>query len=253
MLRLAPKSKGGSCCDPSTFPIFKRGLQSFRAGIYTFLNVCKEDFERVLMPRKTKEEAMKTRANIMKAAGLAFYEKGVVSTSMQEIAQRAGVTRGAVYWHFRDKADLLREIADENFKLHEGLLDRIIADAPEDPLGVLEKSCQDSLRKITNDPHSRRVLTIIMNRCEYLEEMQPLLQRNQKCRAQVIERIAIVLQQAKNKRQLAPVWEPQTAARMLQNLILGFIMDEMEWPRLSAARERTRTETLSAFFKALRG
>ena len=58
------------------------------------------------MARKTKEEAQETRNAILDAAELVFQEHGVSHTSLAEIAAAAGVTRGAVYWHFANKADL---------------------------------------------------------------------------------------------------------------------------------------------------
>nr|AMP19664.1 truncated MtrR [Neisseria gonorrhoeae] len=51
--------------------------------------------------RKTKTEALKTKEHLMLAALETFYRKGIARTSLNEIAQTAGVTRGALYWHFK--------------------------------------------------------------------------------------------------------------------------------------------------------
>ena len=56
--------------------------------------------------RKTKIEALKTKEHLMLAALDTFYKKGIARTSLNEIAQAAGVTRGALYWHFKNKEDL---------------------------------------------------------------------------------------------------------------------------------------------------
>lgn len=56
--------------------------------------------------RKTKTEALKTKEHLMLAALETFYRKGIARTSLNEIAQTAGVTRGALYWHFKNKEDL---------------------------------------------------------------------------------------------------------------------------------------------------
>ena len=58
------------------------------------------------MARRTKEEAAITREQLLDAAERVFRERGVAGSSLAEVASAAGVTRGAVYWHFRDKADL---------------------------------------------------------------------------------------------------------------------------------------------------
>ena len=56
--------------------------------------------------RRTKIEALKTKESLMLAALDTFYQKGIARTSLNEIAQAAGVTRGALYWHFKNKEDL---------------------------------------------------------------------------------------------------------------------------------------------------
>ena len=58
------------------------------------------------MVRRTKEEAQETRNRILDAAERVFVERGVGRSSLNEIATAAGVTRGAIYWHFQDKADV---------------------------------------------------------------------------------------------------------------------------------------------------
>ena len=61
------------------------------------------------MARKTKQEAQETRQHILDVALRLFSQQGVSSTSLGEIAKAAGVTRGAIYWHFKDKSDLFSE------------------------------------------------------------------------------------------------------------------------------------------------
>ena len=58
------------------------------------------------MVRRTKEEAQETRNRILDTAEQVFVKKGVSNTSLAQLAEAAGVTRGAIYWHFRNKADL---------------------------------------------------------------------------------------------------------------------------------------------------
>ena len=58
------------------------------------------------MVRRTKAEAEQTRHKLLDAAEQLFLQRGVSRTSLNDIAQAAGTTRGAIYWHFKDKADL---------------------------------------------------------------------------------------------------------------------------------------------------
>jgi len=80
--------------------------------------------------RKTKSEAEKTRQHLLDAALEVFWRKGVTSASLQEIAEEAGVTRGALYWHFANKeaffeALFVRQQADFIAFLTRGLCVRV--------------------------------------------------------------------------------------------------------------------------------
>lgn len=66
-----------------------------------------------LMVRKSKEDAEKTRQAVLEAALDVFSEKGYAKTTFDEIALRAGFTKGAIYWYFRNKADLLSALIIE--------------------------------------------------------------------------------------------------------------------------------------------
>ena len=59
--------------------------------------------------RRTAEDAAKTRVALLEAALMAFEEKGWRGATFEHIAERAGVTRGALHHHFRDKRTLLAE------------------------------------------------------------------------------------------------------------------------------------------------
>src|SRR5471030_1487404 len=62
------------------------------------------------MARKTKLQALETRQQILNAAIREFSARGVASTSLTDIANAAGVTRGAIYWHFKNKVELFNAI-----------------------------------------------------------------------------------------------------------------------------------------------
>ena len=66
--------------------------------------------------RRTKTEALKTKEYLMLAALDTFYQKGIARTSLNEIAQAAGVTRGALYWHFKNKEELFEELFRQTFE-----------------------------------------------------------------------------------------------------------------------------------------
>ena len=67
------------------------------------------------MPRKTKEDSIKTRPLLLEAALDVFSEKSFSEVTLSEIAERVGMTKGALYWHFKNKGDLLSKLIKEIF------------------------------------------------------------------------------------------------------------------------------------------
>lgn len=68
--------------------------------------------------RRTKAEAEQTRQDILHAALQLFDEQGYGATSLVQIAKQVGLTRGAIYWHFKDKGDILRALGEYYLQPH---------------------------------------------------------------------------------------------------------------------------------------
>ena len=80
------------------------------------------------MARRTKAEAEQTRLKILKAALDLFVEKGYERTTFEDVAQRIGLTKGAVYWHFKSKPDLLMDVVVHMMALHADMLGRALSE-----------------------------------------------------------------------------------------------------------------------------
>ena len=63
--------------------------------------------------RRTKEEAEATRVKLLKTALSVFSAKGYAAATLDDVAKAAKVTRGAIYWHFKSKADLYNTLIQE--------------------------------------------------------------------------------------------------------------------------------------------
>jgi TetR/AcrR family acrAB operon transcriptional repressor len=113
------------------------------------------------MARRTKLEAQETRNRILDTAEEVFREQGVTSTSLADIADAAGVTRGAIYWHFRNKGDLFAAMLDRVALPMEEMIRRAADASTEDPLSVLRACCVHVLRQTAEDLRCRRVFEIL--------------------------------------------------------------------------------------------
>lgn len=63
--------------------------------------------------KRTKAEAAVTRATLLKTALTVFSAKGYAAATLDDVAKAAKVTRGAIYWHFKSKADLYNTLIQE--------------------------------------------------------------------------------------------------------------------------------------------
>ncbi|MDF7809274.1 TetR family transcriptional regulator [Pontiellaceae bacterium B12219] len=62
------------------------------------------------MARRTKADAAKTREQILEAALKIFSAKGYSKATFVDVAREIGLSKGAVYWHFKTKPDLLAAV-----------------------------------------------------------------------------------------------------------------------------------------------
>src|SRR5437660_4863612 len=96
----------------------------------------KEDKD-LQMARCTKEEALETRSRILDAAEDVFFAQGVSRTSLADVATAAKVTRGAIYWHFRNKSDLFDAMVERVRMPMESIMTSNLDDPASDPLALL--------------------------------------------------------------------------------------------------------------------
>lgn len=122
------------------------------------------------MARKTKEEALKTREAIIDAAVRVFSAKGVSRTTLTDIARKAGVTRGAIYWHFKNKEDLLEVLWDDILSPFEAVRHAGENTNETDPLGLLEKAYLDLFHGLQKNPRRLQMLKILLNNAESIED-----------------------------------------------------------------------------------
>lgn len=176
------------------------------------------------MARKTKAEAAATREALLDAAEEVFLEKGVARTSLEQIARHAGMTRGAVYWHFKNKADLFQAMLNRVRMPFQELVEEIgdpsLADAP---LEAIRLACVSGFERLER-PRYRRVHAILIHHCEVFGDIDPLAMQNEMAE-ESCGALRDYLESAARLGQLREDLSPELAARLLQSMLGGLFHD----------------------------
>jgi TetR/AcrR family transcriptional regulator, acrAB operon repressor len=181
------------------------------------------------MARRTKVDALETRQRLLDAAEHVFQAKGVSATSLNDIAVAAGTSRGAIYWHFKDKAALYNAMI-ERVSLP---LEHAISTAPSrsEPLASLRQAIVAALEKTANDPQTRRVFEVATHKVEYVESLCAVRQRHLDVRTECVAGMKQVLQRAARERGVSLPITAEAAARGLHALLDGLIQNWLLDPR----------------------
>jgi TetR/AcrR family acrAB operon transcriptional repressor len=177
------------------------------------------------MVRRTKEEALATRNALLDAAEEVFLAQGVAGTSLNDIAQAAGTTRGAIYWHFKDKADLFNAMMDRITLPLQGTLDQVALAPGGDPLPGLLQALQDAFHQTVHDPRTRRVFEVATHMVEYVESLCAVRQRHLQAREECTGRLRLVLLKSAAARGLKLPVPAAVAAQGLQALVDGLLQN----------------------------
>ncbi len=175
------------------------------------------------MARRTKEDALATRHQLLDAAERVFAAKGVSRTSLNDIAQAAGASRGAIYWHFKNKADLFNAMLERITLPMEEALHQSGGDSGQDALSGLLDAILDALRKIASDERTRRVFEVATHKVEYVDELLAVKARQVQSHADVVCRMHQALQDACARRGLPPLASPVAVSHGLHALVSGLI------------------------------
>ena len=188
------------------------------------------------MARRTKADAQATRDKLLDTAEHLFLAKGVARTSLNDIAVEAGTTRGAIYWHFKDKADLFNAMmARATLPFEDSLA--AAARAATDPatsgtpaVERLRANVRESLALISRDERARRVLEIATHKVEYVDDMQAVRERHLAARESCVMLNTALLAQAAHEAGRALPLPPEEAALGLFALLDGLLQNWMLAP-----------------------
>ncbi len=179
------------------------------------------------MARKTKQEAQETRERILDAAERLFHSQGVSQTSLQDIAAAAEVTRGAIYWHFKDKVEVFNAMMDRaTMPLEEGMSPPAAdGQAPAQALSLVDLrwGLVNVFHSTMHNARTRRAFEIVSQKVEFAGELISLQQRQLDAHLRWRGENRACFEQAVKLGQLPPDLDTERAAITLVALVGGLI------------------------------
>jgi TetR/AcrR family transcriptional regulator, acrAB operon repressor len=190
--------------------------------------------------RRTKEEAARTRRDIVEAALACFDRHGIAGTTLEQIAAQAKVTKGAVYWHFTGKAEILHAIREE---ASIPLLDRadctLLHCASASPLERIQRFLENMLGAIATDAHTRRALSVMQFKCEYANDLAAELTDMRRNNDRLAKSLEQAYAEARKSGELTGEFTPKVAA--LDTLV--FLSGMIRLTLLDKTRDGIRKNT----------
>ena len=176
------------------------------------------------MARKTKENAELTRQRLIDAARQVFLARGVSRTTMEHVALQAGVTRGAIYWHFNNKLDLFQAMREQVFlPLIDRMDDTLLVEGSGDPLTCIENFLCGTIQVLADSVETREIYEIMMIKCEYVDEFGPVLQQILSNCSGIFQKLRLVYERAKVRNQLHPSHDPSQLAIDTHLFFIGLL------------------------------
>ena len=202
------------------------------------------------MARRTKEDALATRNALLDAAERVFLAQGVAGTSLNDIAVEAGTTRGAIYWHFRDKADLFNAMMDRVVMPLQCALESVQEPPGGDPLPRLKKALRSALHQTVHDPQTRRVFEVATHKVEYVDSLCAVRQRHRATRDHAVAGLRHVLARSAEVQGVRLAVPAVIAAQGLHALVDGIIQNWLLEPE-SFELEAAGSKLIDAYLQGI--
>lgn len=195
------------------------------------------------MARKTKAEAALTREKIIQSARAVFNRRGVSTTSLEEVASEAEVTRGAVYWHFKNKADLFRAVRSQT-----GRLLQLDHKSHGDALFKLENGLLAALHRLETDSEARKTFEVMLWHCEFVGEFASVRSELMSSGRDFLREITELYQEALNEKILSAHLDPQITALETYFFFTGLLKIWLAENRQAQVHQRA-AEVIQAHIK----
>lgn len=191
--------------------------------------------------RKTKTEAQKTRQHLLDAALEVFWRDGVTRASLQAVAQEAGVTRGALYWHFKNKEDLFETLFEQQYAdFFAAFNDQTLRDN-QDVWTHLQHNLTAMFETLATRESKHKFCNVMFSKCEQTAGNETITELACRYHRLFQKQIAYALQLSREQGRLPENTDIELAAIYLESSLVGLIkiwIDEPERFDLIAKSKR---------------
>ena len=191
--------------------------------------------------RKTKTEAQKTRRYLLDAALEVFWRDGVTRASLQAIAQEAGVTRGALYWYFKNKEDLFETLFEQQYAdFFAAFNDQTLRDN-QDVWTHLQHNLTAMFETLATRESKHKFCNVMFSKCEQTAGNETITELACRYHRLFQKQIAYALQLSREQGRLPENTDIELAAIYLESSLVGLIkiwIDEPERFDLIAKSKR---------------
>lgn len=171
--------------------------------------------------KKTKADAQKTRNALLASALEIFFKRGVSRASLQEIAINAGLTRGALYWHFKNKEDLFDALFQQMFNQISMQLQHDISTSSPDILNNFIQTIQQLFQRLTTDSDYYRFCHIIHLDSEHTSDNAAIVQLLQKYQNMWHQNLCKMFTICQRQNSLPQELDTSLAALYFQSILMG--------------------------------
>jgi TetR/AcrR family transcriptional regulator, acrAB operon repressor len=193
------------------------------------------------MARRTKEAAAVTREQLLDAAEQVFRERGVTRTSLAEIAAAAGVTRGAVYWHFKDKAALFAALCERATLPLDAMLAATTRVNGDEPVAAIRDLMVGTLQHLARDERAQAVFEIVFSKTEACGELGRVVERQESERCECVAHVEELIRRGIGLGHLPVDTDPVLATQLLEACMGGimreWVLDRGAYDLVTAAPE----------------
>jgi len=199
--------------------------------------------------RKTKQQAQKTKESILLAALDCFSTKGFFNTSLDDIAQAADVTRGAVYWHFKNKAEIFDALHEQ---LHEPFIQTILKDLENEdihPVNQLKSLCIKLLNELEQNPNKVRIMKLFFQ-CDYSGDLAQFKNIHQDKKLKSLKLFAQYFERAQQKKMLNDSADAEILTLTLHCFLKGILYEYLNQSDLIDIKNQSK-ELIEQLFKGL--